>query len=125
MYFQLEICCYNLRSALTAQDLGAHRVELCASPLDGGTTPSPGIIKMAREKLHIPLYPIIRPRGGDFLFSEEEYEVMLHDIDWCKQVGCDGIVVGILDEDGSIDRKRMKQIVERAYPLGVTFHPGI
>ncbi len=122
MIFQLEICCYNIRSALIAQELGAHRVELCAGPLDGGTTPSSGTIKTARKKLQIPLFPIIRPRGSDFLFSDEEFEVMLHDIDLCKQLGCDGIVTGVLQPDGNVDRIRMTEMVERAYPLGVTFH---
>src|SRR5882724_9953823 len=99
MPFQLEICCFNLQSALIAQEAGAQRVELCADPAGGGTTQSLGVIKTAREKLHIPLYPIIRPRGGDFLFSEEEFEIMLHDVALSKQLGCDGVVIGMLQED--------------------------
>jgi len=118
----LEICCYNLPSALIAQEAGAHRVELCADPSDGGTTPSFSLIKIARKKLNIALYPIIRARGGDFLFSDEEFEVMLHDVLMCKELGCDGVVIGILKADGSIDKKKCSRLVEAAYPLGVTFH---
>ncbi len=101
----LEICCYNLRSALIAQEAGAHRVELCADPTDGGTTPSFSLIKIARQKLNIALYPIIRARGGDFLFSDEEYEIMLHDVLTCKKIGCDGVVIGVLQTDGRVDKK--------------------
>jgi copper homeostasis protein len=118
----LEICCFNIQSALIAQHAGAHRVELCADPTDGGTTPGFGLIKTAREKLKIQLYPIIRPRGGDFLFNEEEFEIMLNDVSLCKQLGCDGMVIGMLNADGTIDKKRCAKLVELAYPLGVTFH---
>ena len=118
----LEICCFNLQSVLIAQQAGAHRVELCADAGVGGTTQSFGVIKTAREKLQIKLYPIIRPRGGDFLFSNEEFEIMLNDVALCKQIGCDGIVIGMLNEDGSIDKKRCAKLVQLAYPLGVTFH---
>jgi copper homeostasis protein len=122
MNYQLEICCFNIQSALVAQLAGANRVELCADPGDGGTTPSLGVIKTVREKLHIKLYPIIRPRGGDFLFDKEDFEVMMNDVVLCKQIGCDGIVIGVLNEDGTIDKKRTSKLVELAYPLGVTFH---
>jgi len=122
MQFQLEICCFNLQSALIAQHGGAHRVELCADAGVGGTTQSFGIIKTAREKLQIQLYPIIRPRGGDFLFSNEEFEIMMTDVAFCKQIGCDGVVIGMLNEDGTIDKKRCAKLVQLAYPLGVTFH---
>jgi copper homeostasis protein len=122
MQFCLEICCFNIKSALIAQQVGADRVELCEDPGAGGTTPSLGLIKAAREKLHIQLYPIIRPRDGDFLFGDEEFEIMLNDISLCKQIGCDGIVIGMLNADGTIDKKRSAKLVEMAYPLGVTFH---
>lgn len=118
----LEICCYNLESALIAQRAGAHRVELCADPSDGGTTPAFGLIKTARKKLHIPLYPIIRARGGDFLFSEEEFEIMRNDVVLCKKSGCDGVVIGILQSNGKVDKARCLQLTELAYPMGVTFH---
>jgi copper homeostasis protein len=122
MNYTLEICSFNLRSALIAQDAGAFRVELCADPAGGGTTPGPGLIRTAREKLSIQLYPIIRPRGGDFLYTEEEFEMMLKDISFCKDSGCDGVVIGMLNADGTIDRKRCARLVELAYPMGVTFH---
>lgn len=122
MSVQLEICCFNLSSALVAQQVGAHRVELCASPGEGGTTPSPGMISAARERLHIALYPIIRPRGGDFLYSDDEFRVMLKEVEYCKKAGCNGVVTGILKPDGSVDKQRCARLVELAYPLGVTFH---
>ena len=122
MAYLLEICSFNLQSAMIAQEAGAYRVELCADPGDGGTTPSAGIIRVAREKLHIQLYPIIRPRGGDFLYSAEEYDSMIKDIAYCKEAGCDGVVIGLLNQDGSVDKKRTAKLVELAYPLGVTFH---
>ena len=122
MDYLLEICAFNLSSALIAQRSGANRIELCASPEEGGTTPSAGLIRTARENLHIPLYPIIRPRGGDFLYTEEEFRIMLRDIDHCKQVGCNGVVIGILLTDGAVDKQRCSRLVEAAYPLGVTFH---
>lgn len=122
MSYLLEICCYNLASAVIAQESGAHRVELCADPGDGGTTPSFSLIKTARKKLEIALYPIIRARGGDFLYSDEEFEIMLHDVRLCKKIGCDGVVIGILQPDGRIDKKKCSQLIESAYPLGVTFH---
>jgi copper homeostasis protein len=118
----LEICCFNLQSAIIAQHAGAHRVELCADGTVGGTTQSLGVIKTAREKLQIQLYPIIRPRGGDFFFSEEELEIMMNDVLLCKQIGCDGVVIGMLNQDGTIDKKSCGQLVQLAYPLGVTFH---
>jgi copper homeostasis protein len=122
MDHRLEICAFNLPSALIAQQAGADRIELCASPHEGGTTPSIGSIHSARERLRIALYPIIRPRGGDFLYSDEEFEVMLRDIRSCKQAGCNGVVIGMLMADGTVDRARCARLVETAYPLGVTFH---
>ncbi|HWK05937.1 MAG TPA: copper homeostasis protein CutC [Puia sp.] len=121
-FYKLEICSFNLASALIAQQAGARRVELCASPDEGGTTPSQGVIIAAREQLQIELYPIIRPRGGDFLYSEEEFAVMLKEVSFCKQVGCNGVVIGLLNADGTIDKTRAARLVEAAYPLGVTFH---
>ena len=122
MAFKLEICSFDLMSALLAQAAGANRIELCAGPAEGGTTPGPGTIRVARERLHIDLYPIIRPRGGDFLYSDEEYDTMLKEVAYCKQVGCNGVVIGLLNVDGTIDKKRAARLVELAYPLGVTFH---
>ncbi len=120
--FQLEICCYNYSSCLLAQDAGAQRIELCASPAEGGTTPSLGLIKSVKENTSIPVFPIIRPRGGDFLFSTQEYNMMQTEVLLCKQLGCEGVVIGILNADGTIDKKRCAALVEMAYPMEVTFH---
>lgn len=122
MGYRLEICAFNLASALIAQQAGADRVELCAGPEEGGTTPSPGTIRAAREHLRIPLYPIIRPRGGDFLYRDEEFRVMARDIEYCKTIGCNGVVFGLLRADGTVDTARCARLVEMAYPMGVTFH---
>lgn len=122
MNFKLEVIGFNMQSCIIAQAAGAHRIELCDNPEDGGTTPSYGFIKAAREKLQIGLFPIIRPRGGDFLYSDEEFEIMKTDVKLCKQLGCDGVVIGMLNADGTVDKKRNTALVELAYPLGVTFH---
>lgn len=122
MKFKLELIAFTIQSCTDAQNAGAHRIELCDNPGEGGTTPSYGFIKAAREKLHIELYPIIRPRGGDFLYSDDEFEMMKTDIGICKQLGCDGVVIGMLNTDGTIDKKRCSQLVSLAYPMGVTFH---
>lgn len=118
----LEICANSVTSALAAQNGGADRIELCDNMSEGGTTPSYAAIAKARELLNIQLYPIIRPRGGDFLYTELEFELMWKDIQICKQLECDGVVIGLLNEDGSIDKKRTKWLVEIAWPMGVTFH---
>ena len=95
---------------------------MCDNPSEGGTTPSYGFIKAAREKLSVELYAMIRPRGGDFLYSDEEFEIMKQNIAVCKELGCDGVVLGILTPEGNVDKKRCRQLIEYAYPLGVTFH---
>lgn len=118
----LEICAFNLPSALAAQRAGAGRIEFCTGPEEGGLTPSAGLIHAARELLAIPLYPIIRPREGDFLYTDDEFRVMLRDIGYCKQSGCDGVVIGMLLADGNVDEPRCARLVEAAYPMGVTFH---
>jgi copper homeostasis protein len=122
MKFKLEVIGFTIESCMIAQAAGAHRIELCDNPFEGGTTASYGFIKTARENLSIELYPIIRPRGGDFLYSEIEFEVMKADIENCKSLGCDGVVIGILNADGTVDKKRCKQLVEIAHPMKVTFH---
>ena len=122
MNMKLEIIGFNIESCMAAQESGAHRVELCDNPSEGGTTPSCGFIKAARKKLSIDLYIMIRPRGGDFLYSDDEFEIMKTDIELCRQSGCNGIVTGILKKDGSVDQKRCRELVDLAYPLGVTFH---
>jgi copper homeostasis protein len=122
MIYKLEVIGFNILSCIIAQESGAHRIELCYGPGEGGTTPSMGFIKAAREKLSIELYPIIRPRGGDFLYSDDEFHIIKSDVLLCKQLGCDGIVMGILNADGTVDKERCSKLVELAYPLGVTFH---
>lgn len=117
----LETIAFTIESCHIAQDCGAHRIELCSGAAEGGTTPSAGFIKAARKILRIPLYVMIRPRGGDFLYSKDEFDLMETDIRLCKNLGCDGVVFGMLNTDGSID-KRIARLNERAYPMGVTFH---
>lgn len=120
----LEVCANSLTSALAAQEGGAVRVELCDNLLEGGTTPSYGQILMARKLLHIRLYALIRPRGGDFLYTDIEYEVIKADIRYCIDAGCDGIVTGLLNADGSVDKTRCRELVQMAkqWGLGITFH---
>ncbi len=118
----IEICCYNIASALIAQQAGADRVELCASPGEGGVTPGPGTILLALKLLSVELYVMIRPRGGDFLYSDDEFETMLHDIEFAKKAGADGVVLGVLNHDGTVDIERTKRLAEAAHPLAVTFH---
>ncbi|HVY76427.1 MAG TPA: copper homeostasis protein CutC [Puia sp.] len=120
--YQLEISCYNLDAAVIAADSGADRVELCADPSGGGTTPALSVVKAARKKISIELYPIVRSRSGDFLFSEEEFDMMLHDVELFRSAGCDGVVAGMLLADGRVDKPRTARLVEKAYPMGVTFH---
>ncbi len=120
--FLLEIACYSIESALAAERSGAHRIELCDNPLEGGTTPSFGVLSMAREKLSIPVFPIIRPRGGHFVFTPTELEAMRYDITWCRQTGFEGVVIGLLNADGKVDYDNTSRLVELAYPLEVTFH---
>ncbi|MDJ1493658.1 copper homeostasis protein CutC [Cytophagaceae bacterium DM2B3-1] len=118
----VEICVNSAISAIEAQKGGANRVELCENLWEGGTTPSAGTIAIARKNLTIQLFVIIRPRGGDFLYSDDEFEVMKHDILTAKQLGADGIVTGILTADGRVDIPRMKELKELAAPLPITFH---
>lgn len=122
MDFKLEVIGFNIESCQLAQAAGAHRIELCDNPFDGGTTASYGFIKQARKVLSIDLFPIIRPRGGDFLYSPYEFEIMKADVQMCKDLGCDGVVMGVLLSDASIDKERCWQLVRLAYPMSVTFH---
>ncbi len=119
---QLEINSYSVQSVINAQNGGAHRVELCDNFPEGGTTPGYGTILLAREKLDIGLFVIIRPRGGDFLYSGIEFEIMKKDIEMCKKLGVDGVVIGILKADGTIDKDRTRELADLARPMGVTFH---
>lgn len=117
-----EICVDSVESAIAAQSGGADRVELCDNLFEGGTTPSFGSIAMAREMLSIKLHVIIRPRGGDFLYSDTEFEIMKRDIEAARKLGIDGVVIGLLNNDGSIDKERTKELITLARPMSVTFH---
>ncbi|MBX7054334.1 MAG: copper homeostasis protein CutC [Pyrinomonadaceae bacterium] len=118
----VEICVDTVESAIAAQAGGAHRVELCDNLMEGGTTPSFGAVAVARELLDIKLHVIIRPRGGDFLYSETEFDIMKRDIAAAKGLGVDGVVIGILDAEGNIDTARTQVLTDLARPMAVTFH---
>lgn len=119
---ELEVIGFDLASCLTAEERGANRIELCANPHEGGTTPSYGTIAMARAHTSIQLFPIIRPRGGDFLYTDMEFRAMVADIEQCEQLGCDGVVIGMLTKDGEVDVDRCGELVGRAGSMQVTFH---
>lgn len=112
----------SVESAIIAQTAGADRIELCDNLYEGGTTPSFGTIASARDNLSVQLHVLIRPRGGDFLYSDPEFDIMRRDIDLCGEAGIDGIVTGILRSDGSIDTERTLKLIELARPMSVTFH---
>ncbi len=119
---KFEVCLDSVESALEAQKGGAHRVELCDNLFEGGTTPSAGTIRIAREKLNIGLQVMIRPRGGDFCYSDIEMEVMRQDILTARELGADGVVIGILLPDGRVDKKRSSELISLAGDMNVTFH---
>ena len=118
----LEVCAFNIQSCIVAEQVGAARVELCDNPVEGGTTPSAGTIRRTRERIGIELYPIVRPRAGNFWYDEDEFEIIKRDILLCKELGCDGVSTGVHLQSGEIDIERLKRIVEWAYPMGVTCH---
>lgn len=118
----LEICANSYQSALNAQLAGAHRIELCQELAVGGITPSYGLIEKVIRNVTIPVFVLIRPRSGNFVFSDAEFDIMKKDIQICKELGCQGIVSGILNTDFSIDIKRTKTLVELSRPLEFTFH---
>lgn len=120
-----EVCVENLTEALEAEKRGADRIELCDNLSFGGTTQSYGTIKKALEKLKIPVFPIIRPRGGDFFYTEDEIEIMKEDVKMCKSLGAEGVVLGMLTKDKKIDFSLVKEFVSLAYPMEVTFHKAI
>ena len=116
----LEVCAFNIQSCIIAERAGAARVELCDNPIEGGTTPSYGTIKQVREKISIALYPILRPRSGNYFYDLDEYEIIKKDIAVCKQIGCNGISVGSSTITAEIDTEWLKRIVDWAFPMGVT-----
>lgn len=118
----LEVCCYSMECALEAQCCGADRIELCAAPQEGGLTPSLGVLRSVRNNISIPVHPIIRPRGGDFCYTDGEFAAMLDDVATVRDLGFAGLVIGVLDADGQVDIPRMQKIMAAAGPLAVTFH---
>lgn len=116
----LEVCAFHVESCIIAEKAGAFRVELCDNPVEGGTMPGYGTLKSVREKIGIKLYPILRPRSGNYCYSDDEFAILKEDLKICKELGCDGISVGVQTIDGRIDKERFKQIVEWAGTMGVT-----
>ena len=119
---EIEICCGSIQSAANAKAGGAVRVELCQGLIEGGTTPSPATIEYAVKELGLQVFVLVRPRGGDFCYNELEIKTMEQDVEFCKQAGVAGIVVGFLHPDGSIDTELTRRFVKLAAPLPVTFH---
>ena len=120
--FIIEIATTDYLTTKAAVEGGADRIELCASLTEGGITPSGGLIRQCKENFSIPIFPIIRPRAGDFLYTDEEFRLMITDIQLARQLGCEGIVTGLLLRDGNIDVVRTSILVELAYPMEVSFH---
>lgn len=118
----LEICVFNVATAIAAANAGADRLELCENYANGGTTPSYGYLKTIREKINIPVFPMIRPRGGDYFHTADEIDIIRKDILLCKELGFDGVVFGLLNRDGTIDKDNTAKLVDTAYPMEVTFH---
>lgn len=118
----IEVCAYSLADCLAAERAGAHRIELCAGRSEGGITPSIGLLWSVKKAVSVPVYVMIRPRGGDFVYAETELRVMEADILAAAQAGADGVVLGTLHPDGTIDVPTMRRLLDRAAPLPVTFH---
>lgn len=118
----IEIAVFSLESAIAACQAGAHRIELCSAPAEGGLTPSEATMQLARKYVNIPIHVMIRPREGDFCYSETEFEAMMLDIATAKRIGLDGVVAGILNADGAVDKDRTAMLVAAARPMNVTFH---
>ncbi len=119
---ETELCAFSPEAVAMAAAEGATRVELCSAPTEDGTTPSAAAIKRAREIPNIELSVMIRPRGGDFVYSSGEFETMKHDIAFARQLGADGVVFGLLTAEGDVDMARTKELVELSRPMEATFH---
>lgn len=120
--YVIEIATTDYESTKAAVTGGADRIELCTALSEGGLTPSMGLIEQCRADFKVALFPIIRPRSGDFLYSNEDFEIIKRDALFCKQIGCDGVVIGFLNRNGTINQVWTSEIVEAVYPLEVTFH---
>ncbi|XP_058973477.1 copper homeostasis protein cutC homolog isoform X1 [Pocillopora verrucosa] len=118
----MEVCVDSVQSALNAEKGGATRVELCSNLMEGGTTPSLGMFRIIKQRSPIPVFVMIRPRGGDFLYTEDEFEVMKEDVKIFKEAGADGVVFGILTSEGAVDTLRCEELRDLASPLQATFH---
>ncbi len=119
---KLEICANSYQSAKNAQEVGAYRIELCQELSVGGITPSYGLLKQVIDNLEISVFVLIRPRAGNFVYSDAEFDIMKHDIQLCKDLGCHGIVSGILNNNKTIDIDRTRELIELSRPLPFTFH---
>jgi copper homeostasis protein len=118
----LEISVQSVQAAMAAERGGASRIEFCSNARAGGTTPARELLRAVRERVRLPIFSMVRPRGGNFFYSKAEFEAMLRDIEAAKEFRMDGVVLGLLDDEGQVDIVRTKELVERARPLSVTFH---
>ncbi len=118
----IEVATFTLNAAITAANTGADRIELCSGYSEGGLSPSAGAIEFVRKKISVPLHVMVRPRIGDFVYNSLEKDVIISDINFCKNMGVDGIVVGALTKDGKVDVDFIKKIMELSHPMSVTFH---
>lgn len=118
----MEVCVDSVESGINAEEGGALRVELACNLVEGGTTPSVGLLRTLKRRIRIPVFAMIRPRGGDFVYSEDEFDVMREDVTALKESGADGFVFGVLTPDGEVDRERCSTLLQLAKPLPATFH---
>src|SRR5208282_406483 len=121
----LEISVESVEAAVAAERGGAQRIELCSDARVGGTTPGRGLLRAVRERVRLPIFSMVRPRGGNFIYAEAEFEAMRGDVETAQKTGMDGIVLGVLLANGEVDIERTKELVELARPLPLTFHRAL